>query len=164
MRPQRLPRIVVTVALALASALAGAPGALATVTFDTSTGLGFVDKADVQGAYGWNDHQFQANARKVSFHAEQTVSWSWQCLIGGQLTTLTTDPLMDRWAVDSTAVGSTVGKRVTGVTGFALDGPGATDPGSAPSCPSGEPTGVTSFVTTQLFADFRGASRVVWQD
>lgn len=38
----------------------------AAVTFDLSTGTGFVGKGDVQNAFGWNNTQLQNNASGVS--------------------------------------------------------------------------------------------------
>jgi hypothetical protein len=52
-------------ALALVSS-----AALATVTFDSSTGTGFVGKGDVQIAFGWNNKAAQDNAKAVAFSLE----------------------------------------------------------------------------------------------
>ena len=41
--------------LAAIAALAVSTAALATVTFDPATGIGFVGKGDVQLAFGWNN-------------------------------------------------------------------------------------------------------------
>jgi hypothetical protein len=56
----RTAKIVVSLVM-----LAGV--ALATVTFNRSTGTGFVGKGDVQLAFGWNNAQLQNNSRLVSF-------------------------------------------------------------------------------------------------
>lgn len=48
--------------------LVGAVGsATAAVTFDPSTGTGFVGKGDVQLAFGWNNAQLQNNQGNVTF-------------------------------------------------------------------------------------------------
>lgn len=44
---------------AIASTLAGIGIATATVTFDPTTGKGFVGKGDLQTAFGWNNNQLQ---------------------------------------------------------------------------------------------------------
>lgn len=48
--------------------------ALAAVTFDASTGTGFVGKGDVQLAFGWNNKQLQANAAGVTFPGDRVSS------------------------------------------------------------------------------------------
>ena len=53
--------------LGLAACLVGAIAVFAAVTFDPSTGKGFVGKGDVQIALGWNNAQLQANASSVVF-------------------------------------------------------------------------------------------------
>ena len=37
------------------------------VTFDASTGMGFVGKGDIQTVFGWNNAQLQANAGSLEF-------------------------------------------------------------------------------------------------
>ena len=44
-----------------------AVAAYAAVTFDPSSGTGFVGKGDVQTAFGWNNAELQANASGVTF-------------------------------------------------------------------------------------------------
>lgn len=58
-----------TITLATAAVLAlGAPSAAsAAVTFDSTTGHGFVGKGDVQIPFGWNDAKLQSNASGVTF-------------------------------------------------------------------------------------------------
>jgi hypothetical protein len=53
--------------------------ALAAVTFDFSTGMGFVGKGDVQTAFGWNNAQLQGNAAGVSFFVDDTATYSAVC-------------------------------------------------------------------------------------
>ena len=150
-------RVAATLALALVVGLALAAPVGATSTYDPATGTGFVSKADVEQAFGWKDQVFQANVRKVSFHAERLVSWSWDCQAGS----LTADATSS-WTVDALPVGTTVGHRLTAVSGFSLTGPGAvasTDPPA--SCSSGNPSNVSSATTVVLFADFRGTSQAI---
>jgi hypothetical protein len=59
--------------------LALVAGAFATVTFDPTTGIGFVGKGDVQLAFGWNNPQVQANAQGVSFTYSSTNSYTAVC-------------------------------------------------------------------------------------
>lgn len=51
----------------------------ASVTFDASTGTGFVGKGDVQSLYGWNNAGLQANAASVQFAAFGTSVVRWEC-------------------------------------------------------------------------------------
>ncbi|MEU4560525.1 hypothetical protein AB0F72_19275 [Actinoplanes sp. NPDC023936] len=50
----------------LAGIAAPAQPAGASLTFDEKTGTGFVDKADVQHAFGWTAAMMQENARHVA--------------------------------------------------------------------------------------------------
>lgn len=65
-------------ALGLAAVLACAT-AFAAVTFDASTGTGFVGKGDVQDAFGWNNAALQNNAEGVSFSYEATTTYAALC-------------------------------------------------------------------------------------
>src|SRR5215212_6865659 len=67
--------------LALALVVIGAGVALAVVTFDPATGMGFVGKGDVQLAFGWNNQQLQTNAGSVTFRAltETVEDSTWTC-------------------------------------------------------------------------------------
>jgi hypothetical protein len=56
-----------------------ATAAWATVTFDPSTGIGFVGNGDVQSAFGWNSQALQANATGVSFTYNATDTYSATC-------------------------------------------------------------------------------------
>ncbi|MFL4473002.1 hypothetical protein ACIPVK_03270 [Paeniglutamicibacter sp. MACA_103] len=64
-----------------AAALFAATPASADWSVDTSTGTGFVGKGDVHDAFGWNDHDLQANHTGVSFalNAESTSTTTWSC-------------------------------------------------------------------------------------
>lgn len=72
---------IVKVAVASAALILGtATTAGAAVTFDESTGTGFVGKGDVQLAFGWNNAALNANANGVDFEAttvtEQKTTWT----------------------------------------------------------------------------------------
>jgi hypothetical protein len=64
---------------AVVFALALATAAYASVTFDPSTGNGFVSKDAVQLAFGWNDAQLEANAIGVSFSYDDAVDYDVPC-------------------------------------------------------------------------------------
>jgi hypothetical protein len=59
---------------ALVASLALAGTASAAVTFNSSTGTGFVGKGDVQIAYGWNNTSLQKNATGVTFTSRQAAT------------------------------------------------------------------------------------------
>ncbi len=161
----RPKRIAVSLALILGALLATTGNVLATVTFDPAAGTGYVDKSDVQAVFGWRDQLFQANARKVSFHAVHVVSWTWDCPIDGELLTFVSDEQSSR-TVEVEALGTTAGRTVRSVTGFDLTGfAGATPPASGTdptSCPSGDPSNVSSGTSDVLYVDFRGQSQRIW--
>jgi len=163
-RPQR---IAVSLTLIVGALLATTGSVLATVTFDPATGTGYVDKADVQAAFGWKDQTFQANARKVSFHVVHVTSWTWDCLIDRESVTFVGDVQSSR-AVEDEALGTAVGRTVRAVTGFDLNGfAGAASPApdSDPtSCPSSDPSNVSSGSSDVLYADFRGQSEPIWSN
>jgi hypothetical protein len=60
------------------SPVASARPALA-VTYDASTGTGFVGKGDVQLAFGWNNQQLQSNAGGVRFSYNTTDKYTAVC-------------------------------------------------------------------------------------
>lgn len=64
---------------AAAAALLVSASAFAAVTFDASTGIGFVGKGDVQLAFGWNNKALQENAKNVSFTYEATTGFIYEC-------------------------------------------------------------------------------------
>jgi len=165
MHPRPAP-IAATLALLLGALLATAGSAVAAVAFDPATGTGYVGKADVQAAFGWKDQTFQANAKKVRFHAVHVTSWTWDCLIGGESVTFVGDVQSSR-AVELEALGTAVGRTVRAVTGFDLAGFGDASPApeSDPTgCPSGDPANVSSGSSDVLYADFRGQSEPIWSD
>ena len=63
-------RITAAVGVTVATLML-APAANAAVTFNETTGTGFVGKGDVQVAFGWNNKQLQTNATGVSFSFTQ---------------------------------------------------------------------------------------------
>lgn len=69
-------------------ATVAAAAAFAAVTFDPTSGSGFVGKGDVQLAFGWNNKQLQDNASFVSFSTEQTTQYAvtceWETETGGK--------------------------------------------------------------------------------
>ena len=75
--------------LAVGAALAiVSTAAYATVTFNQTTGSGFVGKGDVQSAFGWNNAAAQNNQNGVSFvadaSAEFDVTCEWDTVTGGK--------------------------------------------------------------------------------
>src|SRR5918996_4693526 len=60
-KERALRKIIGLTAIVAAFAI-GMTAAFALVTFDPSTGTGFVGKGDVQTAFGWNNKQLQNNA------------------------------------------------------------------------------------------------------
>jgi hypothetical protein len=63
----------------IACMLAGALVGLAAVTFDPTTGSGFVGKGDVQLAFGWNNAQLQQNASGLTFEYKTANTYSAVC-------------------------------------------------------------------------------------
>ncbi len=53
--------------------------AFAAVTFDSSTGVGFVGKGDVQVPFGWNNKTLQNNATGVTFEYRSTDTYEAEC-------------------------------------------------------------------------------------
>ena len=53
--------------------------AFATVTFDSSSGTGFVGKGDVQFAFGWNNKQAQSNIGGLGFSFNATDRYAAVC-------------------------------------------------------------------------------------
>ena len=157
----RLTRILMPLVL-VGALLASAGTAIAAVSFDPASGTGYVAKADVQAAFGWPEQAFQANARKLSFHSERLTSWTWECLIDGQLSTLTADEQLSQ-GVDSAVVGTPVRKNGVAVSGFDLTGfSGAPAVGDVATCPSGDPSSVRGASSDVLYVDFRSQSEPIW--
>jgi hypothetical protein len=76
------------VAIAALAALACGT-AFASVTYDPSTGAGFVGKGDVQTAFGWNNATLQKNAGSVTFtyatKATYDVTCEWNTYTNGNV-------------------------------------------------------------------------------
>ena len=56
-----------------------APSASAAVSFDPSTGTGFVGKGDIQILFGWNNATLQKNASGITFTYETIASYEATC-------------------------------------------------------------------------------------
>jgi hypothetical protein len=161
-------------ALAGIAAVAAAGVALASVTFDPVTGVGFVGKGDVQLVYGQNNSQIQnaliANPQAYTFSFVQVTSYDvvceWDTVTGGKnsktihhATTNTT----------STAVNAAINgsprqvKGQTQFTGFNLTGLGAVTvtgdpiPQVGDSChgdpADAAPNGIADLTSVQLSFD-----------
>src|SRR5215212_3442046 len=106
MRRTRGGRGIASVALALAalSSLIGTGLVSAAVAYDPSVGRGHIDKSDVQAAFGWKEGTFQANSRRVTFHAYHRAGWTWTCTIDGKEQQMTTDVELSL-GVDAAALG-----------------------------------------------------------
>jgi hypothetical protein len=76
---RRAKKLYLAMGLALVAMLVAAGAVYAAVTFDSSTGKGFVGKGDVQLAFGWNNAKLQANASGVSFTYNATDTYSATC-------------------------------------------------------------------------------------
>ena len=159
----RVMRLSAPLGLAVAFVMVAAGIAVASVSFDPATGTGYVDKTDVQAAFSWKEGTFQANVRRVGFHAATFTSWTWECVIAGESVTVTAD-LESSWVVASEVV-STPGQRRS-VSGFNLTGLGAqltsTSDANPASCPDGDPANVGSSTTDVLYVDLRSHSEVLW--
>lgn len=68
-----------TALLTVASVVAAASAAFATVSFDPTSGTGFVGKGDVQTAFGWNNAKLQQNAGGVSFSFNDVATYLATC-------------------------------------------------------------------------------------
>ena len=100
--------------------------AWATVTFDPTTGTGFVGKGDVQLVYLWNNKQLQDNGSKVKFRANSltVTEVSWEC------TNLHNDNVQERSRTTTTSVEGIVSSiardnskgKDGSITGFHLNG------------------------------------------
>ena len=64
--------------LLMASAVFGAV-VRRTITFDESTGTGFVGKGDVQLVFGWNNAMLQANAENLRFTYDSMTTFDVTC-------------------------------------------------------------------------------------
>ncbi|MBU7579732.1 MAG: hypothetical protein KAF27_04580 [Porphyrobacter sp.] len=159
---------------AAAAAALTATAAVAAVSFDATTGTGFVGKGDVQLAFGWNNQALQRNASGVTFSYNAEETYRFDCTFS-QLSGGVRNPEIRSQTVTrgkGTSVSGTVAydARVKSqITGFNLTGFGATTTtGEAPVdggyCPGGNVgDGVISNVelvssTGGLFVNYGGTS------
>lgn len=140
---------------AAAGLFAAAAFANASVTFDNTTGTGFVGKGDVQLAFGWNNAALQSKASGVSFSYQVSQDYlavcTWTTGAGTrgekEHNVRHTEKYNANGAVNYDA------RTMSQITGFTLTGFGATTSvGSEPvvgeACPGSEGTdGVWTSVT-----------------
>lgn len=95
--------------------------ASAAVTFDPSTGTGFVGKGDVQTALGWNNKQLQTGAEDLVFAYSATSMFdtTWTCTKNGATNTQERENTTIR---TTQGVVDSVARERNQVTGFHLDG------------------------------------------
>jgi hypothetical protein len=107
------------------SALLGAAllvsSAFATITFNPTTGVGFVGKGDVQYTFGWNNQQLQSGAGSVQFRANSEVvtEVSWIC------TNSNNENIQERARTTTTSIQGLVdniARERNQITGFNLTG------------------------------------------
>lgn len=76
---RQLKTWISTVGLLAVMGLALAVPASATVTFDSTSGEGFVGKGDVMNAFGWKSQAFDLFASGVTFKYIEQQEYSWTC-------------------------------------------------------------------------------------
>jgi hypothetical protein len=116
------------------------PWALADVSFDESSGMGFVGKGDVQLAFGWNNKDVQANGADVFFTYEATdrfdVGCTFETGMGMGTQTVTNHKTRN---IDSAVVANA--RKHSQIDGFVLTGMGEPTGDVAPQvgdyCPNG---------------------------
>ena len=145
--------------------------AMASVTFDPTTGLGFVGKGDVQIAFGWNNAAAQTNAKAVSFSYNATDTYD----VGCEWSTGTNHVVVHDITVPKhTSVSSSIlsDPRKTGQwTGYNLNGLGTTvTDGVVPTvggtCPGNSGLGLVTDVTLTgstggLYVNYGGNSVLI---
>jgi hypothetical protein len=119
--------------------------AYAAVTFDATTGQGFVGKGDVQYTLGWNNADMQKNYASVMFQASTTVvtEVSWVCTNDkneniqerARTTTATVEGVVSSVARDNKK-NQITGFNLTGYDGIPASS-SSTDGPALNSCPSG---------------------------
>lgn len=124
--------------LLLAAAAATAmisSAAIASVTFDSNSGTGFVGKGDVQLVFGWNNAQLQSRASGVTFTYDAVDTYDvecyWETTTGGPNSKIVVhDITIPRHTRVNSSVGYEARKNSSGVsgpiTGFFLTGLGGT--------------------------------------
>jgi hypothetical protein len=120
--------------LTLAAALAAATistTALATVTFDTNSGTGFVGKGDVQTAFGWANAKAQANQNGVTFVANATIEYDvtclWDTVTGGKTPKTIHHSVTSTKSIASSVSVDSKNKTTGQYTGWFLNGHGLDD-------------------------------------
>jgi hypothetical protein len=124
---------LVKIALGAAACVGASVVAYATVTFNPSTGVGFVGKGDLQTSWGWNNAKLQTCAAAVRFyyHTEQSATYSAVCEFTtgegarGERTHLVSHTIDRVNSVNSTVSYDTRKNNQGVITGFNLAGLGA---------------------------------------
>lgn len=106
---------------------------LQSVSFDPTTGQGFVGKGDVQNAFGWNNNQLQANAASLTFTYVESATYE-------AVAEWTTGPSHNRTTHQvtqsrSSSVNGSVlfeARKQNQITGFTLSGLGDTTTSGGP--------------------------------
>ena len=136
-------KTAITLAISALLVAALAIPAVAAISFDAPTGVGFVGKGDVQLVYGWNNKALQDNAASVKFRASTSAvtEVSWTC------TNSNNQSVQERERTTTTTtqgVVSSIARERNQITGFGLIGYSGTSTGSSTtdgpavnSCPSG---------------------------
>jgi hypothetical protein len=110
----RKPFLAAAAALAVVST-----AAMASVSFDNTTGTGFVGKGDVQLALGLNNAQVQAITPAFTYNATTITEVSWEC------TNANNEKVLERartTTTSSTGVVSSSARVQNQVTGYNLGG------------------------------------------
>jgi hypothetical protein len=154
-------------ALITLAAAAVATAALAAVTFDPTTGTGFVGKGDVQLAFGWNNAQLQRNASGITFTYNVQDTYDAECYwetTTGRGTIIVHDIVVPKHVSVNANIAYDARVR-TQITGFNLNGFGTvvTD-GTVPvvggACPGNNPGTVTNVTLTSsqggLYVNYGG--------
>lgn len=147
--------------LGIAACGAALATAYAACTFNSATGVGFVDKGDIQQIFGWNNAALQSNATGLTFTYVQSASYTIQC--DWQTTTGGKTPKVVQHSVTHTRSGEvasavameTKANKHGQVTGFNLCGfSNVSSSGAVPivgesaACPGEQGTGAVGTVLT----------------
>lgn len=143
-------------------AAAAATVALATVTFNFSTGVGFVGKGDVQTAFGWNNAVAQNNALALSFAYKANDVYDVECywttttgsgkIIVHDITIPKHRNINDTVAYDARSNKQINGFNLTGFNGGVINDKPIPQVGD--SCPGGNPG--TVIAVTLISSDVGG--------
>jgi hypothetical protein len=134
------------IALAAAAAFAVvSTAAVASVTFDPSTGTGFVGKGDVQLVFGWNNAAAQSRSTSVTFkyQASTTYDVTIDFDTGNPLHNVTHHSVTQNTSTAVTSAIASEARKTGQYTGWNLTGLGATTTSGDPvpnvgdSCPNG---------------------------